>query len=303
MTVENSAICMFYKYGFCKFKTNCKNKHVTKVCDDEKCSQSICQKRHPRMCRFFHNYGSCKLGITCAYSHVRKNGNEKLEKKLDDLIDTIKRKDDALTHCEKKIDELIKINIEKDNIIQKLLTDVKELSRTVKMIQNDRQTTKPSPKKVKKVSSKKKENTIEKAPPKKSYTMQTHAEVIDNENEESEEAAEAETVDKNQVFIESCLQSLDKIEMNTQKMRIIPGNDEKMQHEYLNIVTEIEKELKKLDIYKFDLKFLVTQMVKYFPKRPEFQKTPSKAILNYVKSVKEDLNKISKGEELKLTED
>ena len=57
------------------------------------------------------------------------------------------------------------------------------------------------------------------------------------------------------------------------------------------------------DIYKFDLKFLVTQMVKYFPKRPEFQKTPSKAILNYVKSVKEDLNKISKGEELKLTED
>ena len=71
----------------------------------------------------------------------------------------------------------------------------------------------------------------------------------------------------------------------------------------MNIVTEIEKELKKLDIYKFDLKFLVTQMVKYFPKRPEFQKTPSKAILNYVKSVKEDLNKISKGEELKLTED
>ena len=48
------------------------------------------------------------------------NGNEKLEKKLDDLIDTIRRKDDALSHCEKKIDELIKINIEKDNIIQKL---------------------------------------------------------------------------------------------------------------------------------------------------------------------------------------
>ena len=86
-------------------------------------------------------------------------------------------------------------------------------------------------------------------------------------------------------------------------MRITRGNDEKMQDEYLNIVTEIEKELKKLDIYKFDLKFLVTQMVKYFPKRPEFQKTPSKAILNYVKSVKEDLNKISKGEELKLTQD
>ena len=86
-------------------------------------------------------------------------------------------------------------------------------------------------------------------------------------------------------------------------MRITPGNDEKMQDEYLNIVTEIEKELDRLDVYKFDLKFLVLQMVRFFPKRPEFQKTPSKAILNYVKSVKEDLNKISKGEELKLTQD
>ena len=47
MAMENSAICVFFKYGYCKFKTSCKNKHVTQVCDDETCSYTKCQKRHP----------------------------------------------------------------------------------------------------------------------------------------------------------------------------------------------------------------------------------------------------------------
>ena len=102
MTVENSPICMFYKYGYCKFKTNCKNKHVTQVCDDEKCSQTKCHKRHPRMCRFFFNFGTCKLGNLCAYKHDKNNEFEKLEKKMNDVL---------------------KRSMEKDNLIKDLVQD------------------------------------------------------------------------------------------------------------------------------------------------------------------------------------
>ena len=126
MTMEN--ICLFFKFGYCKFKTSCNKKHVTQVCDDQKCNVTKCQKRHPRMCKFFINSGSCKLGDLCAYSHVRRNENENLEKKLDELIDTIKKKDDAIVRCESKIDELVKINLEKEKIIEKLVKNVKEIN-------------------------------------------------------------------------------------------------------------------------------------------------------------------------------
>ena len=125
MAVET--ICNFYKYGYCKFKMSCKNKHVTIVCDDEKCNQSKCEKRHPRLCKYISKYGSCKLGSICAYSHDdrnRKNEN-RLEKKLDELLAMMKKKDDI-------IDDLMQKNREKDAIIDKLVNDVKELDNIVR---------------------------------------------------------------------------------------------------------------------------------------------------------------------------
>ena len=126
MAVET--ICNFYKYGYCKFRMSCKNKHVTLVCNDEKCNQSKCEKRHPRLCKYISIYGSCKLGSVCAYSHNdhhRKNENDRLEKKLDELIAMVQKKDDI-------IEDLVKKNKEKEAIIDKLVKDVKELDKIVK---------------------------------------------------------------------------------------------------------------------------------------------------------------------------
>ena len=126
MAVEN--ICNFFKYGYCKFKMSCKNKHVTIVCDDENCNPQKCEKRHPRLCKYISNYGSCKLGSICAYSHKdhnRKDENKRLEKKLDELIAMVHKKDDI-------IEDLVKKNKEKEAIIDKLVKDVKELDKIVK---------------------------------------------------------------------------------------------------------------------------------------------------------------------------
>ena len=130
MTLENQNVCLFFKYGYCKFKSNCKNKHVTQVCDDEKCVQKKCPKRHPRNCKYMTAFGSCKLGTACAYAHGKKNENDKLEQKLDQLIEIAKKKDDD-------IDKLIKMNNEKDKIIDTLLKKIKEKDDVVKNLVDD----------------------------------------------------------------------------------------------------------------------------------------------------------------------
>ena len=130
MAVET--ICNFFKYGYCKFKMSCKNKHVTLVCDDEKCNPQKCEKRHPRLCKYMSKYGSCKLGSICAYSHNRKNENNRLEKKIDELIAMVNKKNDTIVKCENKIEDLMQKNKEKDAIIDKLVNDVKELDKIVK---------------------------------------------------------------------------------------------------------------------------------------------------------------------------
>ena len=130
MTLENQNVCLFFKYGYCKFKSNCKNKHVTQVCDDEKCVEKKCPKRHPRNCKYMTAFGSCKLGTACAYAHGKKNENDKLEQKLDQLIEIAKKKDDD-------IDKLIKMNNEKDKIIDTLLKKIKEKDDVVKHLVDD----------------------------------------------------------------------------------------------------------------------------------------------------------------------
>ena len=132
MGIESQNVCRYHKFGYCKFKTSCKFKHVTVVCDDDRCkNQHACQKRHPRVCKYFINFGSCKLGSACAYAHQtrRKVENGRIEQKLDELMRIIKEKDEI-------IDELVVKNKEKDGIIEKLVENVKNLTIEVKKLKD-----------------------------------------------------------------------------------------------------------------------------------------------------------------------
>ena len=57
MAVEN--VCRFHKFGFCKFKSDCKNKHIEEICEEKSCDKK-CDKRHPKPCKYFVNFGDCK---------------------------------------------------------------------------------------------------------------------------------------------------------------------------------------------------------------------------------------------------
>ena len=84
MTMEN--VCLFNKYGFCKFRENCRKIHYEETCNIESCETNSCAKRHPTKCRYFNLYNRCKFGTFCLFSHeaadLKTNYNEDEENRV-----------------------------------------------------------------------------------------------------------------------------------------------------------------------------------------------------------------------------
>ena len=61
-------VCIYQKFGFCKFKDTCKNKHLKETCKDlGACVNSkICQKRHPRGAKGTYLKDFAGLGLDVA---------------------------------------------------------------------------------------------------------------------------------------------------------------------------------------------------------------------------------------------
>ena len=79
--MEASNLCAYNKFGFCKHGKHCKKVHVDLLCEIENCEISTCEKRHPKICKFFAQYGRCKFLDYCRYKH------EKPKTIKDDLLE------------------------------------------------------------------------------------------------------------------------------------------------------------------------------------------------------------------------
>ena len=80
------AICFKNKFGYCKYSDNCRYKHVTLVCEDGQCDIQKCEKRHPKICKYFRDFRRCKFTVGCRYKHENQNELfEKLKKKIENL--------------------------------------------------------------------------------------------------------------------------------------------------------------------------------------------------------------------------
>ena len=73
-------VCTFNKFGYCKFKQNCRKQHITEKCENDSCDTKTCNLRHPRVCRYFRDIGFCKFGEWCLFNH-EWGTNEVKEKK------------------------------------------------------------------------------------------------------------------------------------------------------------------------------------------------------------------------------
>ena len=117
-------ICQYHKFGFCKFRKECKRKHFYEECKDlDKCnSKKTCRRRHPKRCKQYDS-GQCRHKEDCAYKHQEPIKNveqaqmvEKL-KKLETVVHALTRKVLSLEEemiKVKKNQEVIEVDEEKD---------------------------------------------------------------------------------------------------------------------------------------------------------------------------------------------
>ena len=96
--------CRYYNKGYCRNKIECEFQHVEKICQsfmlDKKCSDSECNDRHPKSCKYWlRDTKGCFRGTTCKYLH-RENERGKLIKGVDNP-----------TKFEKSLKEISRVNV------------------------------------------------------------------------------------------------------------------------------------------------------------------------------------------------
>ena len=99
-------VCMFDKFGFCKWGSNCNKIHLKETCLLEECeNKSRCQKRHPRPCKYTER-GFCKYGDSCRFDHRPPKYLRSLISRLDALEKENKRLLKVIEDQDKKIDKI-----------------------------------------------------------------------------------------------------------------------------------------------------------------------------------------------------
>ena len=104
--MENHRICKHQKFGFCKFRNNCRNKHLEQDCNIANCDVKKCQRRHPKRCKFFAKQ-QCTFGESCMYKHDKDGDPKSTEnsKLIDNLLRLVKTNSEEIVALKAEIEE------------------------------------------------------------------------------------------------------------------------------------------------------------------------------------------------------
>ena len=117
-------VCLFDKFSFCKNGVRCSRVHLKEVCLKRECDYRKCNKRHPRLCRFFRENGFCKFGTSCRYSHRVSREIEENNKKIESLEKVTDKLSKQVADQEVEIKALKLELCEIANVELKSLTDL-----------------------------------------------------------------------------------------------------------------------------------------------------------------------------------
>ena len=109
-------VCNYNQFGFCKFGDKCRMPHVSELCNDLHCDKKLCEKRHPKECKYFSTYSTCKFGKHCAFKHVESNPQsciQELSNDLKSLTGSIKEMADKITQLELELYNMKKSDMAK----------------------------------------------------------------------------------------------------------------------------------------------------------------------------------------------
>ena len=124
-------ICLFNKFGYCKYKEVCRKHHINDICSDSSCDFLTCRLRHPKLCNWYSEYGRCKFQ-PCAFRHEEKeNDIKKILEENSKVMSKLEAVEKSLAELEAKEKETF-VNIEKLEQVQK---SVEENEKRIKEIE------------------------------------------------------------------------------------------------------------------------------------------------------------------------
>ena len=135
-------ICLYYKFGYCKYNDKCKKEHVEALCENDSCLIFNCDKRHPKCCNFQREFGRCKYLTYCKYDHRKPRHIREVNKSLEEMRKTI---DNYIKKTKEPVSDTIAKHVEKkietfENQMQALKKVIEE--KDAKIIQLEKNTNK-----------------------------------------------------------------------------------------------------------------------------------------------------------------
>ena len=137
----NEKICLYNKFGHCKFRETCRLQHINEICEIPSCETETCLKRHPRSCRFFTDFKRCKFGTYCSFSHkipdtsleVQENGNvlREMISRLNTLETVVKQNENEVKNVNEKLKTVEEKNLKLEKEMKTVLESVKAVSEIV----------------------------------------------------------------------------------------------------------------------------------------------------------------------------
>ena len=99
------ALCKHNQSGFCKIgEKSCSKRHNNEICSRNKnCEESSCEKRHPKVCKYFAMNQACKFNQQCAYLHTEN----KIEVKFDEIEKEIVSMKEEIKHLATNVKEMV----------------------------------------------------------------------------------------------------------------------------------------------------------------------------------------------------
>ena len=96
-------VCKHFKFGFCKFGERCNKHHLKEICQTEDCNLKTCNKRHPKICKFFSVNQVCKFSDACCYKHKLSTHHCNILEQISSLHATISSMSESIQTLENEI--------------------------------------------------------------------------------------------------------------------------------------------------------------------------------------------------------
>ena len=130
-------VCLFYKFGHCKYLETCRKQHVHNICENDSCEITNCEKRHPKICRYYTQYHRCKFSSFCSFSHrisdlpSHEHENVETKEKVDELEEKLKEKEEVIQLLKVKIEEIDERNRNIELELKRVFETVKTISAVI----------------------------------------------------------------------------------------------------------------------------------------------------------------------------